>query len=763
MEQDDEEFEQLLHEIPQATSANTANEIPRATSAPPHLEELQRVYGQNVDAHDFGLGEDEVPVKPFIDIRCDEQYEDFYKSYSGAKKLPPPMDNRTLYNDLPVLSPKAASSQLSPFFAGLQLDSPRTRHRKHRQLEAHHKQQQAHHQQQNSQQQQREPSPNHHSAAAQHHFGNSSQNQMFAEVTSAFGNLNFDGNGSRGLPSMNDKSGDNLVLNHSSNGGLGNGSLSNGHGVGGDANGIYNNMDAFGLGSGGSGYGVAGSGASLETYTARSPPSINLFPKKPSGGMEAMSNGVYSGMGDYPQVSSQVVEKLLRQSSPGLNMYASARGEESYGSAVAAYQQHQQQQQQQQLEVLEVMHAAARGQAVSAAGTDFFSTASQQQFAYDYDVAALYGAQRMQVDAQAQAQAQMAVAVRYAQMEDEKRKQQQRLILQQHQQQLVDRQSQLQLLASLQAHQNGYGRGNTSPPRGPRVATALQHSQALQKLRQHQAVEGLWATPGLVQTDNPRTSAATSICRYYNQGYCSRGDVCPFLHSPSNGTSRVGHSNSSTVKDAARIAAAAAAAVTRDERFPVYPEKILQRRSLRPGNVGTTSTSSSIPSGIRRKGDGVSNGTGSANGHAPGYSNGHISPGSGHVSPPYLSDAQAHKALQDHLDFDSRVSSTHNLQQQQPKYTKLEEVEGRIYLVAKDQHGCRFLQKKFDEGGPEDVGKIFNEIIGHITELMKDPFGNYLVQKLLEVCDESQRIQILQVVTMDGELVKISLNMHGYV
>jgi hypothetical protein len=35
------------------------------------------------------------------------------------------------------------------------------------------------------------------------------------------------------------------------------------------------------------------------------------------------------------------------------------------------------------------------------------------------------------------------------------------------------------------------------------------------------------------------------------------------------------------------------------------------------------------------------------------------------------------------------------------------------------------------------------------------------VQKLLEVCDEKQRMEILRSVTMDGELVRISLNMHG--
>lgn len=101
-------------------------------------------------------------------------------------------------------------------------------------------------------------------------------------------------------------------------------------------------------------------------------------------------------------------------------------------------------------------------------------------------------------------------------------------------------------------------------------------------------------------------------------------------------------------------------------------------------------------------------------------------------------------------------------QQQQSKYTSLEEVEGRIYIIARDQHGCRFLQRKFDEGSSEDVQKIFVEIIDHIIELMTDPFGNYLVQKLLEVCSEDQRMQILHAITgKPGELVTISLNMHG--
>ncbi|PKU76432.1 uncharacterized protein LOC110096511 isoform X1 [Dendrobium catenatum] len=98
----------------------------------------------------------------------------------------------------------------------------------------------------------------------------------------------------------------------------------------------------------------------------------------------------------------------------------------------------------------------------------------------------------------------------------------------------------------------------------------------------------------------------------------------------------------------------------------------------------------------------------------------------------------------------------------QKKYNSVNEVLGRIVLLAKDQHGCRFLQRKFAEGSQEDIDKIFSEIIFHIIELMTDPFGNYLIQKLLEVCNEEKMMFILKVVTRNNdELIRISCDMHG--
>ncbi|XP_062209143.1 putative pumilio homolog 7, chloroplastic [Phragmites australis] len=95
------------------------------------------------------------------------------------------------------------------------------------------------------------------------------------------------------------------------------------------------------------------------------------------------------------------------------------------------------------------------------------------------------------------------------------------------------------------------------------------------------------------------------------------------------------------------------------------------------------------------------------------------------------------------------------------RYENMVGVKGYIYFMAKDQNGCRILQQKFEEG-KHHVDVIFEGIIDHIGELMIDSFANYLVQKMLDVCDEKQRLRIIAVLTEDPlKLLRISLNTHG--
>ncbi|KAF3941188.1 hypothetical protein ABW19_dt0201326 [Dactylella cylindrospora] len=89
----------------------------------------------------------------------------------------------------------------------------------------------------------------------------------------------------------------------------------------------------------------------------------------------------------------------------------------------------------------------------------------------------------------------------------------------------------------------------------------------------------------------------------------------------------------------------------------------------------------------------------------------------------------------------------------------IESLGSEIYLLCKDQHGCRFLQRKLEEQNPKDVEIIFRETQAYIVELMTDPFGNYLCQKLLEHTNNEQRSQLVN--NAAPHLVEIALNQHG--
>lgn len=82
---------------------------------------------------------------------------------------------------------------------------------------------------------------------------------------------------------------------------------------------------------------------------------------------------------------------------------------------------------------------------------------------------------------------------------------------------------------------------------------------------------------------------------------------------------------------------------------------------------------------------------------------------------------------------------------------------GHVFSIAKDQAGCRLLQKKLEDG--ESVRVISREVLEHLVELMVDPFGNYLCQKLMEVSTGEALGKLIEMCRPN--LVTISLNMHG--
>ncbi|XBW37492.1 hypothetical protein QEN19_003073 [Hanseniaspora menglaensis] len=83
------------------------------------------------------------------------------------------------------------------------------------------------------------------------------------------------------------------------------------------------------------------------------------------------------------------------------------------------------------------------------------------------------------------------------------------------------------------------------------------------------------------------------------------------------------------------------------------------------------------------------------------------------------------------------------------------------YKLSKDQYGCRYLQKQLENDSDDNIflDKIFQKLLTNYQELSVDPFGNYLLQKIVEYLDEpSLELLILE---LKPNLYTISKNQYG--
>jgi hypothetical protein len=77
-------------------------------------------------------------------------------------------------------------------------------------------------------------------------------------------------------------------------------------------------------------------------------------------------------------------------------------------------------------------------------------------------------------------------------------------------------------------------------------------------------------------------------------------------------------------------------------------------------------------------------------------------------------------------------------------------VKGNVLNMSKHKFASNVVEKCVSFGTAQDRQEIFNEVITTKSDgttplyiMMKDQFANYVVQKLLDVCDEQQRILLV--------------------
>lgn len=241
------------------------------------------------------------------------------------------------------------------------------------------------------------------------------------------------------------------------------------------------------------------------------------------------------------------------------------------------------------------------------------------------------------------------------------------------------------------------------PGLGNRAFSMIAPKSNLNHFHQNSRTEESHRQPQNKDTEN----VPAGICRYYLGGHCAKGDRCIYIHSTSP-------PNAKPVSISGPLGS--------------------QQRASNQHNHGQHSTQASRNNnnnhGASHNGSNNTSGNNTNNSNTPKSNSRRVN------------------------DIESKTS------QIEARFTRgNEDLVGEIYPLCKDQHGCRYIQKRLEDPNSKFIDQVYSEVLDHFVELMTDPFGNYLCQKLLEHCSDAQRYKLVAQVSSD--LIKISLNMHG--
>ena len=86
-------------------------------------------------------------------------------------------------------------------------------------------------------------------------------------------------------------------------------------------------------------------------------------------------------------------------------------------------------------------------------------------------------------------------------------------------------------------------------------------------------------------------------------------------------------------------------------------------------------------------------------------------------------------------------------------------LSNNLYILLKDQLGCKFLQEKLEKDPYTALAHFFPVLIPNIVELMNNYFANYFIQKMFPYLNQEQIEYILKIIKPD--FLEICVNNHG--
>jgi hypothetical protein len=83
-----------------------------------------------------------------------------------------------------------------------------------------------------------------------------------------------------------------------------------------------------------------------------------------------------------------------------------------------------------------------------------------------------------------------------------------------------------------------------------------------------------------------------------------------------------------------------------------------------------------------------------------------------------------------------------------------------LMILIKDQNGCRMIQKKLEERKEEFIKKFYEKIKPNICDIICDQFGNYVIQKFVDCCNDKTTIKNI-LLSLKQKIYTIFTNCYG--
>lgn len=84
---------------------------------------------------------------------------------------------------------------------------------------------------------------------------------------------------------------------------------------------------------------------------------------------------------------------------------------------------------------------------------------------------------------------------------------------------------------------------------------------------------------------------------------------------------------------------------------------------------------------------------------------------------------------------------------------------GKIVEVAKEPDGSRFIQERLEHSLSPEVQLVFDEAVPRMKELWDDIYGNFILQKLLDVGTVEMKNAIGA--GLNGHVIDLSTKVYG--